>query len=104
MPTGVHAFPTIQINGKEPWTRDYDTIMEALCATGISAGACGAGPHPSPTPVPTPPPSGSHYGKPPCKSDETSIEVGSAVVCAPACSDACPKDTPGQGSSIFDPS
>lgn len=121
MPTGVHGFPTIQINGKEPWSRDYETIMKAICDTGISAGACGAGPSPSPTPVPTPPspsppvptpgptpspspsPSSTHYGKPPCKADETSIEVGSGVVCAPSCSSSCPVDTPGSSSSIFEP-
>lgn len=122
MRSGVHRFPTIQVNGKERVGRDYDDIMEEICATGISAGACGAGPHPSPTPVPPPPPtpmptptpeptpspspspspSANHYGKPPCQADETSIKVGSGMVCAPTCSDSCPTDTPGQG-SIFDP-
>merc|ERR1712039_16108 len=36
----VDGFPTIQVNGKEPWGRTYQDILEALCKTGISAGAC----------------------------------------------------------------
>merc|ERR1711871_1734280 len=119
MQSGVNRFPTIQVNGKEVF-RDYDTVMKSLCATGITAGACGGGPHPSPSPVPpaptptptpspeptpspSPSPSTTHYGKPPCMADETSLKVGSGSVCAPSCSNSCPKDTPGQGSSIFDP-
>lgn len=53
----VHGFPTIQINGKEPWSRDYETLMSTLCQTGISAGACTPSPSPiPPTPKPTPTP------------------------------------------------
>jgi len=52
-------------------------------------------PGPSP-PGPSPPhPSKPHYGKPPCNADETAITVGHEnQVCAPACSDSCPADTP----------
>jgi hypothetical protein len=43
----VEGFPTIQIDGKEPWGRDFDTIMSALCQTGITAGACSKSPQSS---------------------------------------------------------
>merc|ERR1711865_74171 len=69
----------------------------------IVTGKPGPSPGPSPTPS-SPPPSppsptpSSHYEKPPCQSDEASIQVqgleGSA--CAPKCDDsgACPTDVP----------
>merc|ERR1712039_412054 len=40
--TEVDGFPTIQVNGREPWGRTYQDIIEALCKTGISAGVCKA--------------------------------------------------------------
>jgi hypothetical protein len=36
-PQGV---PTIQVNGKSLQERDYASVIKALCATGIKAGAC----------------------------------------------------------------
>lgn len=36
-PVGV---PTIQINGQTQGNRDYASLITALCATGIQAGAC----------------------------------------------------------------
>lgn len=36
-PQGV---PTIQVNGKSLEERDYASVIKALCATGIKAGAC----------------------------------------------------------------
>lgn len=36
-PVGV---PTIQVDGKSLESRDYASVIKALCATGIKAGAC----------------------------------------------------------------
>ncbi|CAE7239773.1 RD21B [Symbiodinium natans] len=54
-----------------------------------------ASPSPSP-PSPSPPaPSAGHYGRPPCRSDESSFEVvGKGTVCTPSCLDGCPTDVP----------
>eukprot|EP00406_Dinophysis_acuminata_P082786 CAMPEP_0179252372 /NCGR_PEP_ID=MMETSP0797-20121207/22183_1 /TAXON_ID=47934 /ORGANISM="Dinophysis acuminata, Strain DAEP01" /LENGTH=478 /DNA_ID=CAMNT_0020960205 /DNA_START=31 /DNA_END=1467 /DNA_ORIENTATION=+ len=58
------------------------------------------GPTPGPSPAPpTPPPSpsSSHYGQPPCLSDELAIRIegASGEVCAPTCTEsACPTDVP----------
>jgi len=51
----IRGFPTPLINGKEPWTRDWDTLVEAICNAGVTC-ACGLAP-PSPGPQPTPTPS-----------------------------------------------
>lgn len=53
----IRGFPTPLINGKEPWTRDWDTLVKALCDAGVSC-ACGLHPpSPSPQPYPSPVPS-----------------------------------------------
>lgn len=108
----VDGFPTIFVNGKEPWSRDYPTILAAICETGITAAACSSPsststpapsptPSPSPTPAPTPPgptPQKTHYGKPPCQSDEQVVQFSGGSVCASSCpisGDDCPTDTPG---------
>jgi len=121
----VKGFPTLIIDGKEPWTRDMKTVMEAICSAGVQC-ACGWSPTPIPSPVPIPPspvpippspvplppspvplppspvpgptPQSTHYGSPPCQSDEQLIHTGDgATVCAPTCtggSESCPVDTP----------
>jgi len=111
----IDGYPTIIIDGKKPWTRDWGTLMRTICDAGVSS-ACGSppepGPSPSPSPLPvpapvprpsplpvplptptppapspTPSPSQQHYGKPSsCLSDETVIcTADGAGVCAPAC-------------------
>jgi hypothetical protein len=60
---------------------------------------------PSPPTPPTPPPSpptGSHYGAPPCQSDEQDIDMGSTQICAASCSDSnpCPTDVPAGTSAM----
>lgn len=68
------------------------------------AGECGikseasypsvSGSAPSP-PSPPSPPSSGHYGQPPCKEDESPMEVvGKGHVCTPSCGNGCPKDVP----------
>lgn len=119
----VKGFPTLIIDGQEPWTRDMETVLKAICTAGVQC-ACGPIPtpiptpipHPSPIPSPVPPlpspspvppaptpsprptPESTHYGSPPCQSDEEVIHtVDGAAVCAPACtsgSNSCPVDTP----------
>lgn len=49
----VSGFPTLIIGGKEPWTRDLETVMGAICDAGVQ---CACGPIPSPTPSPSPQP------------------------------------------------
>jgi len=51
-------------------------------------------PKPSP-PSPSPPSSQAHYERPPCRSDETELQVQgvSGVMCSPSCTNsACPSD------------
>lgn len=125
----VAGFPTILVDGKEPWSRDYADIMDAICKAGVAA-ACGSTPtptpEPSPTPMPSPEPSpvpspepspmpsptpapsptSKHYGKPPCNNDETVATLGDgSVVCAATCSgdEACPTDVPGGKGGLFGP-
>jgi hypothetical protein len=38
--SGMYQVPHIFIDGKEMVDRDYNTILKAVCATGITAGAC----------------------------------------------------------------
>jgi len=131
----VSGFPTLIIGGKEPWTRDLETVLGAICDAGVQC-ACGPlpGPVPSPTPIPSPTPSppqpkptpapppmpkptprpspapsplpaSTHYGPPPCKSDEEIVQAADgAKVCAPSCSDSadsCPSDTPAGKGGLF---
>jgi len=51
---------------------------------------------PSPSPPPSPPtPSAGHYGRPPCRSDESPFEVvGKGTICTPNCENGCPSDVP----------
>jgi len=51
---------------------------------------------PTPMPLPTPPTPTPpvHYGKPPCRSDETALSVRGGVVCAAKCGGGCPSDRP----------
>lgn len=52
----LRGFPTPLINGKEPWSRDWESLAKALCDAGVSC-ACGLHPpSPSPQPHPTPMP------------------------------------------------
>lgn len=129
----VDGFPTLIIGGKEPWTRDLETVMGAICDAGVQC-ACGPIPGPTPTPTPTPvpvpspvptptpvpppptprptpsptpspSPASTHYGPPPCQSDEDVVQASDgAKVCAPSCagsSDSCPSDTPGGKGGLF---
>merc|ERR1719223_1450019 len=55
------GFPTPWINGKEPWSRDWEDLVKAMCDAGLSC-ACdlpppSPSPHPAPVPVPSPVPS-----------------------------------------------
>lgn len=111
----IRGFPTPLINGKEPWSRDWEDIMKGICEAGVQC-ACGLpppspgpspaptpqpspGPRPTPTPspeptpaptpepTPSPSPSKVHYGAPPCGGDEESLSTADgASVCAPHCS------------------
>lgn len=110
----VKGFPTLIIDGKEPWTRDLQTVMAAICNAGVQC-ACGPIPAPTPSPIPspspvpspvpspipvpspvpspsprptpTPSPGSTHYSSPPCQSDEEIIHTADgAAVCAPPCS------------------
>jgi len=120
----VSGFPTLFIDGKEPWARDMQTVMKAICDAGVQC-ACGPmpGPTPSPfptptptpqpaprpspppTPTPTPTPGSTHYGNPPCQSDEEAIHTpDGASVCAPACSGgsgSCPSDAPDSKGGLY---
>lgn len=61
---------------------------------------CGSGPSPGPTPTPSPSPTPggrTHYGAPPCESDEQNVQVQgiSGSFCSPPCtSGSCPTDVP----------
>lgn len=125
----INGYPTILIDGKAPWTRDWGTLMRSFCEAGVSS-ACGSPPEPAPgptptpvpvplpspspspipspqppTPAPQPSPSQHHYGKPSnCLPDETVIHTDDgAGVCAPACpsSGSCPSDVPGGQGGLF---
>lgn len=127
----VRGFPTLLIDGQEPWTRDMQTVMKAICSAGVQC-ACGSvptpipvplpspspfplpspsplpvpmPPMPKPSPMPTPTPGRTHYGKPPCQSNEQVIHAGDgASVCAPMCSgtsDSCPRDSPGGKGGLY---
>merc|ERR1712187_117253 len=53
--------------------------------------------HAGPSPGPSPPSSQSHYWHPPCRSDETELQVQgiSGLMCSPSCTNsACPSDLP----------
>lgn len=52
----IKGYPTILIDGKAPWTRDWGTLMRAFCDAGVSS-ACGSPPEPAPGPSPAPVPS-----------------------------------------------
>ena len=67
--------------------------------TGVSSVGPTPTPGPSPpSPTPTPAPSGqTHYGAPPCMSDEQAVQVQgiSGDFCSPKCSNgSCPTDVP----------
>jgi len=51
---------------------------------------------PTPQPMPPVPPTGTHYGAPPCLSDEVELETGGGIVCGVPCNsdNECPKDHP----------
>lgn len=49
----VRGFPTLLVNDKEPWTRDWETVVKTICDAGVEC-ACNL-PPPSPTPAPKPP-------------------------------------------------
>jgi len=54
-------------------------------------------PHPPPAPTPSPTPGNTHYGHPPCLSDEEQVTIAgpSSVVCARmGCDSSCPADVP----------
>lgn len=74
--------------------------QQATYPTGVTA-ASGPSPGPSPPSPPPPPPrpGQTHYGKPPCRNDETDEAVPSAygVVCGAHCNtdSDCPTDKPG---------
>merc|ERR1711988_1373269 len=51
----VRGFPTLLVDGKEPWTRDWETVVKTICDAGVSC-ACNLPPSPAPTPAPTPAP------------------------------------------------
>jgi len=53
----IRGFPTPLINGKEPWTRDWDTLVKAICDAGLSCACNLPPPSPSPEPAPSPVPS-----------------------------------------------
>lgn len=123
--SAVHSLPHEEVNGKQV-DADYDKLKSAFCEADSSLTACGGPgptpvpptprpPPPRPTPVPLPPaptpspapprptpqpsptPHHSHYGHPPCLSDEEEVTIGgsSSVVCARAgCDAACPTDVP----------
>lgn len=55
------GFPTPWVNGKQPWSRDWEDLVKAICDAGLSC-ACdlpppSPSPQPAPSPVPTPVPS-----------------------------------------------
>jgi len=49
----VDGYPTILIDHKPLWGRDWDTLMETFCGAGVSS-ACGSPPEPAPSPSPSP--------------------------------------------------
>lgn len=51
----VRGFPTLLINDQEPWSRDWETLVKAICDAGVEC-ACNLPPSPLPIPVPTPVP------------------------------------------------
>merc|ERR1719171_1488841 len=51
----VSGFPTLLINDKEPWGRDWETVVQALCDAGVKC-ACSLPPSPVPAPSPAPSP------------------------------------------------
>lgn len=51
----VRGFPTLLVNDKEPWTRDWETVVKTICDAGVEC-ACNLPPSPAPTPAPTPTP------------------------------------------------
>lgn len=51
----VRGFPTLLVDGKEPWTRDWETVVKTICDAGVSC-ACNLPPPPSPAPSPVPRP------------------------------------------------
>lgn len=72
--------------------RDYATLKAFV------ESHAGPSPGPSPTPPsPSPPSSQTHYEQPPCRSDETEVQVQgiSGSMCSPSCTNsACPSDVP----------
>lgn len=51
------GFPTPWIDGKEPWSRDWDDLVKAICNAGLSCACDLPPPSPSPQPAPSPVPS-----------------------------------------------
>lgn len=51
----VRGFPTLLVNDKEPWTRDWETVVKTICDAGVEC-ACNLPPPPTPAPAPTPAP------------------------------------------------
>lgn len=52
----VSGFPTLLIDDKEPWGRDWETVVKAICDAGVEC-ACNLPPSPAPAPAPVPVPS-----------------------------------------------
>lgn len=52
----VRGFPTLLVNDKEPWTRDWETVVKTICDAGVSCACDLPPPGPSPTPSPAPSP------------------------------------------------
>lgn len=126
----VSGFPTLLVDGKEPWGRDWESVVNgAICKAGVQCACDLAPPSPEPTPAPTPAPipspqpapapvpgptpaptpvptpGSTHYGAPPCLADEEVIHAtDGAAVCAPACAQGastCPTDAPGGKGGLF---
>jgi len=62
----VRGFPTLLVNDKEPWTRDWETVVKTICDAGVEC-ACGL-PPPGPSPVPAPSPVPVPVPSPPAPS------------------------------------
>lgn len=50
----VSGFPTLLINDEEPWGRDWETVVQALCDAGVECACSLPPPAPSPAPIPAP--------------------------------------------------
>jgi len=66
----IDGFPTLLVNDKSTWTRDWGTVTRAFCDAGLEC-ACNLPeptPTPPPTPSPTPPPTPPTPTPPPAPS------------------------------------